>query len=107
MQFIRLSSPPLSDWELFATSDGHPYYYNHATGASTWATFSPPDTTVSMLLSTASSQAEAKKLASELIKRRLVACVNIVPQVVSVYEWNGKVEDAEESMMIIKVWTCL
>ena len=40
--------------------------------------------------------AEAPRLARALVERRLAACVNIVPQVQSVYRWEGAVhEDAE------------
>lgn len=41
-------------------------------------------------------------LAQFLIKKRLAACVNIVPRVSSVYRWKGKVEKAFESLLVIK-----
>ncbi|KAL3092398.1 hypothetical protein niasHS_007607 [Heterodera schachtii] len=43
-----------------------------------------------------------KRIAHELVRRRLAACVNIVPQITSVYEWKGKVEEDSESLLIIK-----
>jgi len=42
------------------------------------------------------------KIANFLIRRRLSACVNIVPVVSSIYRWKGKVETARESLLIIK-----
>ena len=36
------------------------------------------------------------------MERRLAACVNIVPQIESVYRWQGKVESAQEWLLMIK-----
>lgn len=55
-----------------------------------------------IVLTTAGSQEEARKIAHELVERRLAACVNIVPQIESVYRWEGKVESATEWLLIIK-----
>ena len=55
-----------------------------------------------IVLSTAGSQEEAQKIAHALVERRLAACVNIVPQIESVYRWQGKVESATEWLLIIK-----
>ena len=61
------------------------------------------DNQITALFVTASSSAEAKKIAHGLLDRKLVACVNMLPQVTSVYTWEGKVEESQEVMMIIKV----
>jgi periplasmic divalent cation tolerance protein len=53
-------------------------------------------------LATASSEEEAHKIARHLVERRLAACVNIIPQVKSIYRWQEKVEDAHEWLLIIK-----
>jgi periplasmic divalent cation tolerance protein len=45
---------------------------------------------------------EAQGIAESLVSERLAACVNIVPQVGSVYRWQGKVESGSESMLVIK-----
>ena len=37
-----------------------------------------------------------------LVEERLVACVNLVPQIQSIYRWEGKVETAQEALMIMK-----
>jgi periplasmic divalent cation tolerance protein len=55
-----------------------------------------------IVLTTAGSQEEAQKLAHALVDRRLAACVNIVPRIESVYRWQGKVETAQEWLLIIK-----
>ena len=55
-----------------------------------------------LVLTTAGSGAEAKRIAHALVDGRLAACVNIVPKIQSVYRWEGKVESAEEYLLLIK-----
>src|SRR4029077_4678776 len=55
-----------------------------------------------LVLTTAGSVDEARRIAEGLVDRKLAACVNIVPKVVSIYRWKGKVEEAEEWMLLIK-----
>ena len=55
-----------------------------------------------LVLSTAGSESEARKIAQALVERRLAACVNIVPKIHSVYRWEGRVEQAEEYLLLIK-----
>ena len=45
---------------------------------------------------------EAVNLAKTLVDERLVACVNIVPGLRSIYWWQGKVEDEPEVLCIMK-----
>lgn len=59
-------------------------------------------TSKKLVLSTASSEQEARKIAHTLVERRLAACVNIVPKIESIYRWEGKVEEAEEYLLLIK-----
>jgi periplasmic divalent cation tolerance protein len=53
-------------------------------------------------LTTASSKDEAETIARHLVEHSLAACVNIVPQVTSVYRWKNKIEEALEWLLIIK-----
>jgi periplasmic divalent cation tolerance protein len=55
-----------------------------------------------LVLTTCGSLEEARRIAHELIERRLAACVNIVPQIESVYRWKGEVETAAEWLLMIK-----
>lgn len=58
-----------------------------------------------MVLTTAGSSDEAKKIARALVDRRLASCVNIIPRIESVYRWKEQVESAEEWLLIIKTRT--
>jgi periplasmic divalent cation tolerance protein len=55
-----------------------------------------------IVLTTAGSGEEAAKIARHLVERGLAACVNIVPQIKSVYRWKGKVEEVGEWLLLIK-----
>jgi len=55
-----------------------------------------------IVLSTAGSEEEARKIAQALVERRLAACVNIVGPIYSAYRWKGAVESAAEHLLIIK-----
>jgi len=41
------------------------------------------------------------------VGRKLCACVNIIPSVKSIYEWEGKVEEGSEALLMIKTQTSL
>jgi len=51
---------------------------------------------------TTSSCEEARKIADALVEQSKAACVNIVPQVKSLFRWKGKIEEAEESLLVVK-----
>lgn len=51
---------------------------------------------------TVGSSAEADRLVRVLIEERLAACVNRINPVQSIYRWQGKVEQSEEELLIIK-----
>src|SRR5256886_15514706 len=55
-----------------------------------------------LVLSTAGSQAEAQRIAKALVEEKLAACVNIVPGIESHYRWQGKIESAQEWLLIVK-----
>ena len=55
-----------------------------------------------LVLTTCSSLEEARSIAQTLVERQLAACVNIAPQIESVYRWQGEVETATEWLLVIK-----
>jgi periplasmic divalent cation tolerance protein len=60
-----------------------------------------------MVYVTAASKAEAEKIACILLDERLIACVNILGPVFSHFHWEGKIDSAEEYLMIMKTYSCL
>lgn len=56
----------------------------------------------SLVLITAGNKKEADKIAKKLIQDKLAACVNIVAGVKSLFWWKGKVDRAEETLLIVK-----
>lgn len=44
----------------------------------------------------------ARRIAAELVERRLAACVNLLPGVESIYRWEGKIERSNEVLGVIK-----
>jgi periplasmic divalent cation tolerance protein len=47
-------------------------------------------------------QADASRIASAVVAGKLAACVNIIPAVQSLYWWEGKVEQDNEALLVIK-----
>jgi periplasmic divalent cation tolerance protein len=55
-----------------------------------------------LLYCTTASVAEAEAIAQKLVGERLAACANIIPGMRSVYWWQGKLEQGEEAVLILK-----
>ncbi len=51
---------------------------------------------------TAANREEAARLAQMLVEKRLAACVQILPEMESVYRWQGKIERQAEVLLIAK-----
>ena len=55
-----------------------------------------------LVISTAGSKEEASRIATALVSEQLAACVNVVGPIASIYRWQGKVETAQEFLMLVK-----
>jgi len=55
-----------------------------------------------VVLTTVGTAEDAERIARSLVERRLAACVNIVPGVVSVYRWKDAVEREGEWLLVVK-----
>ena len=51
---------------------------------------------------TAETLGQCREIADALVGGKLAACVNIVPQVQSKFWWQGKIDSANESLLIVK-----
>jgi len=54
-----------------------------------------------IIFSTCANKREARKIARELLKSRLVACVNILP-IMSFYWWKDRIRNGSECLLLIK-----
>jgi len=57
---------------------------------------------VRIVLSTAGNAEEAARIGRILVDERLAACATLVPGARSIYRWQGAVEEAAETLMLIK-----
>jgi periplasmic divalent cation tolerance protein len=55
-----------------------------------------------IVLITAANKDEAAKIGTALVDGHLAACVNIVPEVRSLFRWEGKLQDEGETLLICK-----
>ncbi len=51
---------------------------------------------------TTGSESEAKTISYKLVQDGLVACVNIIPTVQSIFQWEGRVTEEQECLLILK-----
>ena len=60
------------------------------------------DISAILIYTTFPSESEAKKVGRALVEGGLAACVNIFPQMIAIFSWQGKVDEASEAAMIVK-----
>ncbi len=59
-------------------------------------------TDLCVVLCTCSGIEEAKKLAKLAIESQLAACVNVIPNVTSLYSWEGEIQEDNECQLVFK-----
>lgn len=82
--------------------------FQHLIGTHLMRTMTTQATTsglYSMAFVTVPNMEVGKKLAGGIVEKKLAACVNIIPQIVSVYKWEGKIENDNELLLMIKTRT--
>jgi len=54
---------------------------------------------------TTETKDEAASIGRKAIENNMAACVNIIPGITSIYKWEGKLEESQETILIIKTHT--
>ncbi len=60
------------------------------------------DVAYSVVLTTLGNRVDAQSLVRRLVEDRLVACGTIVENAFSIYEWQGKLEETSEVLVVLK-----
>ncbi len=60
-----------------------------------------------LVMCTVESPKQAKQIGGELVRENLAACVNIIPKLTSIYSWDGKISEDDETLMLIKTKSSL
>lgn len=55
-----------------------------------------------LVLCTCPDEGSARRLSELLVQKKLAACVNIVNRIDSIFTWQGKIDSAQESLLLIK-----
>jgi periplasmic divalent cation tolerance protein len=63
---------------------------------------SDPTKDTRIVLTTAATDDEARTVARTLVEEHLAACATIIPAVESIYRWEGKLETARETLLLLK-----
>lgn len=66
-----------------------------------------PMTNTKLVYITTKNITEAKQIGGDLVREHLAACVNILPQMTSIYYWQGAVQTDEETVLIAKTTAAL
>jgi periplasmic divalent cation tolerance protein len=63
--------------------------------------------TISIVTMTVGTDEEASSIGRTLVEEKLVACVQIIPRIRSIYRWKGDICDEAEHLLIMKTRSCL
>lgn len=61
-----------------------------------------PESDHLLVMTTTAGSITAKKIANELVEKRMASCVQILPSIHSVFRWKGRIEHQEEHLILIK-----
>lgn len=55
-----------------------------------------------VVLTTCSSDTEARDIAKTLVEEHLIACANVLPNALSIFRWQGELCEEDEVLMVMK-----
>ncbi len=61
-----------------------------------------PQPSLAVVLTTVGASTDAESLARTLVLEGLAACVNVLPTMISIYRWQGRLEREAEQQLVIK-----
>jgi periplasmic divalent cation tolerance protein len=61
-----------------------------------------PGGSVRLALTTCPDESTARRIARTLVEERLIACGNVVPDLTSIYRWQGVIEETGECLLLMK-----
>lgn len=88
------------------TSSSNPFWLQQSNMSSTQSTsvaYTPGSSSICYV--TTPNEESAKKIARSVISNKLAACVNIIPNIQSIYEWEGRINEDLEYLLMIKTTT--
>ena len=62
----------------------------------------PETPPIRLVLTTTATPEEAERLARTLVEEHLAACATLIPAVQSIYRWQGQIESAAETLLLLK-----
>lgn len=62
----------------------------------------PTTPPIRLVLTTAANPEQARTLADTLVHEQLAACATLIPAVESIYQWQGKIENSSETLLLLK-----
>ena len=60
-----------------------------------------------IIFTTVPDKLTGERIGNHLVKQQLAACVNILPKMHSIYQWNGEVHSESEYLLLIKTLTVI
>ena len=60
-----------------------------------------------IIFTTVPDKSTGERIGNHLVKQQLAACVNILPKMHSIYQWNGEVHSESEYLLLIKTLTVI
>lgn len=62
----------------------------------------PNNERIIVIFITTPTKEASEQIARTLVEKKLVACVNVLPEIQSIYQWQGKIETSSEQLLLLK-----
>jgi len=55
-----------------------------------------------LVMTTVKARVDGERIAKKIVREKLAACVNVIPNISSTYCWKGKIKRSKETLLLIK-----